>query len=165
MTSTGRSPRLSVLGAVIFVGVVMANTAAAQGVSLNYERLSSLEEPTAVQFGALTMRLNGLLDGAAIHDAERERDDVGGGLTANFQVTAASQMINRWRIRFTYFGQYTTDDLDPELDDEYTDNAALSVGSVWGTLLAGNVSGVVREQTRCYVSDYLTPSVPDYFEG
>lgn len=148
MKSNGRSLRLSVLGAVVSTGVLMADTAAAQGVSLNYERLSSLEEPTAVQFGALTMRLNGLLDGAAIHDADREQDDAGGGLTANFQVTAASQMINRWRVRFTYFGQYTTDDLDPEPDDEYTDNAALSVGSAWGTVLAGNVSGVVREQTR-----------------
>ena len=148
MKSNGRSLRLSVLGAVVSTGVLMADTAAAQGVSLNYERLSSLEEPTAVQFGALTMRLNGLLDGAAIHDADREQDDIGGSLTANFQVTAASQMINRWRVRFTYFGQYTTDDLDPDSDDEYTDNAALSVGSAWGTVLAGNVSGVVREQTR-----------------
>lgn len=126
----------------------MTDTAAAQGVSLNYERLSSLEEPVAVQVGALTIRLNGLLDGSVIHDTEQGRDDTGRGLTANFQVTAESQLINRWRVQFTYFGQYTTDDPDPETDDGYTDNVALSASSVWGTLFAGNVSGVVREQTR-----------------
>ena len=33
-------------------------------------------------------------------------------------------------------------------DDAYEGNAAASLGSIWGTALVGDVSGVVREQTR-----------------
>ena len=148
MTSVGKSLRHTVLGTVISVGIVMADAAVAQDVSLNSERLSSMEEPTAIQVGEMTLVLNGLLDSSLIHDAEQDHNTTGGGLTANFQISASSQLMNRWRVRFSYFGQYTADDLDPELDDEYSDNAALSVGGAWGNLLVGNVSGVVRDEIR-----------------
>ena len=148
MISVGKSLRHTVLGTIISVGIVMADAAVAQDVSLNSERLSSMEEPTAIQVGEMTLVLNGLLDSSLIHDAEQDQDTTGGGLTANFQISASSQLMNRWRVRFSYFGQYTADDLDPELDDEYSDNAALSVGGAWGSLLVGNVSGVVRDETR-----------------
>ena len=45
-------------------------------------------------------------------------------------------------------GHSTDADSNAGSDERYADNVALSVGGVWGTVLGGNVSGVVREQTR-----------------
>ena len=60
-------------GRVLFVAAVIAaitataNFAAAQDVSLNYERLSSMEEPLAIEAGGVTFVLTGLLDAPADH--------------------------------------------------------------------------------------------------
>ena len=122
--------------------------AAARNISLNYESLSSLEEPIATEIGDVTFSLTGLVDTSLTRDTED--DDVGGAdLIGNFQLSALTQLSNRWRVGLTYFGQYATDDAPGSgPHDTYTDNAALSVGGVWGTVLGGDVSGVVREQTR-----------------
>ena len=141
--------RLSVLGIAIVAWMTLARVAVAQEVSLNYERLSSLEEPLAVEIGELTLTAGGLLDGALFHDAE---DDgaAGAGFTGNLQIGALMQLSNRWRLGASYFGQYVARGLfDADAgDDDYADNAALSVGGSWGAALAGNVDGAVREETR-----------------
>ena len=126
----------------------MAGVAEAQGVSLNYERLSSMEEPLAREAGGVTFVLTGLVDAPLTLDREDD-DSLDAGLIANFQVSALDQLPNRWRVGLAYFGQYVTDEaLGSQPDDRYTDNAALTVGGSWGTVLGGNVSGVVREGTR-----------------
>ena len=128
--------------------MAVAGVAEAQGVSLNYERLSSMEEPLAREAGGATFVLTGLVDAPATLDREDD-DSLDGGLIANFQVSALDQLPNRWRVGLAYFGQYVTDGtLGSEPEDRYTDNAALSIGGFWGTVLGGNVSGVVRERTR-----------------
>ena len=125
-----------------------AKFAAAQDVSLNYENLSSLEEPLATEFGDVTLVLTGLFDTSLARDFENE-ESVDTAFIGNFQVSALTQLQNRWRVSLTYFGQYATDVMFSFLPEEkYTDNAALSVGSFWGAVLAGNVSGIVREETR-----------------
>ncbi len=128
--------------------------AGAQDVSLNYERLSSVEEPLASEIGDVTFVLTGLMDTRFTPDTE-DADAAGTDVTGNFEVTALAQLPNRWRVGLTYFGQYEGGQLSAadqiaraESDGTYTDNAALSVGGVWGTVLAGNVSGIVREHTR-----------------
>ena len=146
------TPRFPVLVTALAAGIAAAGSAAAQDISLNYESLSSMEEPLAVEIGDTTFVLTGLVDASAAHDAHD--DDAGGGdLTANFELGALTQLPNRWRLGLTWFGQYSTDDdsdagSDAGSDERYTDNVALSVGGVWGTVLGGNVSGVVREHTR-----------------
>lgn len=122
--------------------------ATAQNISLNYDRLSSLEEPLATEIGDVTLLLTGLLDTPMSFDLENDgANDM--GFVGNFQVSANTQLPNRWRVSLAYFGQYTDDpELTVEMDDNYTDNIAFAVGSIWGTVLAGNISGVVREQTR-----------------
>ena len=143
-----RIRRHRVVAAAIAAGVASVNPATAQNVSLNFENLSSMEEPLAAEFGDMTFVLSGLLDTRLALVAEDE-DSSDGGLIGNFQVDALAQLPNRWRLGLVYFGQVETDGTPgSERDDEYTDNAALSIGGVWGTGLAGNVSGVVREQTR-----------------
>ena len=124
-------------------------SAAAQDISLNYEILSSLEEPLATEIGDVTFVLTGLLDTPLTLDLSEDRGATRGGLVGNFEIGARTQLPNRWRVRMTYFGQYATGWTSASgPNDGYTDKAALSVGGVWGTVLGGNVSGVVREQTR-----------------
>ncbi len=136
--------RLPVLAAAL----ATAGAAAAQDVSLNYERLSSLEEPVAFEIGTTTLVLNGVLDSALVHDMENGEAS-GAGFTGNLQIAALAQLANRWRVGATWFGQYAASDaFGDDSGEDYTDNAALSVGGVWGTAVAGNVSGTVRERTR-----------------
>lgn len=124
---------------------VAANPVAAEGVSLNYDTLSSLEEPLATEVGDVTLSLTGLLDMPLTLDFENN-DDFDVGFVGNFQVSAETQLSNRWTVGVAYFGQYETD--QGSFDNGYTDNVAGYVGGVWGTLLGGNVTGVVRENTR-----------------
>lgn len=119
----------------------------AQVVSLNYERLSSLEDPLAAEFGDVTYVLNGLADLPLFLDLDGDADRIES--ITNFQFEASTQLSNRWLAALTYFGQYVSDSAaETASEEDYTDNLALSVGSYWGTVLLGNVSGIVREQTR-----------------
>ena len=135
------------LAAAMAAGMAAVESAPAQDVSLNYESLSSLEEPIATEIGDVTFVLTGILDTSLTFDSDT--DDTDAGLLGNFQVSALTQTSNRWRVGLAYFGQYASGKTsDSESEDRYSDNAALSVGGVWGTVLGGDVSGVVREQTR-----------------
>lgn len=116
----------------------------AQDVSLNYDTLSSLEEPLAFELGDVTVELTGVIDVPVTFDISStpDGDDLDIGFTSNFQVTAETQLSNRWTLGVAYFGQYD------ENSNDYTDNVAAYVGTSWGTLIGGNVDGLVREQTR-----------------
>lgn len=130
-------------------GVAMADSVLAQDISLNYESLSSMEEPLATEVGDMTLVLTGLLDTRLTIDGEDNRDSAEPGLIGNFQFSSLAQLPNRWRVGLAYFGQYATDPTSVFGTGEgYADNAALSVGGSWGTVLGGNVSGTVRERTR-----------------
>ncbi|MYB88585.1 MAG: hypothetical protein F4X93_01285 [Proteobacteria bacterium] len=119
----------------------------AQVVSLNYERLSSLEDPLAMEFGDVTYVLNGLADLPLLLDLDGGADRI--EAIGNFEFEASTQLSNRWLAAVTYFGQYVSDSAaETSSEEDYTDNLALSVGSYWGTVVLGNVSGIVREQTR-----------------
>ncbi len=134
--------------AIAAAWLAAAGPASAQSVSLNYESLSSMEEPLAFEIGDVTFVLTGLLDARWTVDTEGG-DDTDTGYIGNFQVSAGTQLPNRWRVNLSYFGQEASDPTTVfGAGDDYTDNAALSVGSYWGTLLGGNVSGAVRDRTR-----------------
>lgn len=140
--------RLAVLVATMVAGATVATPAAAQDFSINYERLSSMEEPMATEIGDVTFLLNGVLDTMVIYDESAEHD-IDTGLVGNLQIGALTQLPNRWRIKLDYSGHYASDDVSPmDLDEGYTDNVVFSIGGTWGAVLAGNVSGVVRGQTR-----------------
>ncbi len=129
-------------------GAGATGTAMAQTASLNYDRLSSLEEPLATEIGDVTILLNGLMDTPVSLDLDDE-GNANEGFIGNFQLSAATQLPNRWRVNLAYFGQYAAEpDLTVDMHDHFVDNVSLSVGGAWGTLLGGNLSGVVREQTR-----------------
>ena len=127
--------------ATILIASAIVPFAAAQEISLNYERLSSLEEPIATEVGDVTIALTGLLDTRL---SVRSQDTDAADAIGNAELRASTQWPGRLRVGVAYFGQYAT----IEGDDAYEDNAAVSLGGAWGTALAGDVSGVVREQTR-----------------
>lgn len=145
---SSRIPKLPVFAAVAAAALATATPALGQKLSLNYERLSSLEEPLAREIGGVTFVLNGVLDGSWAQDFQG--DDAGAArFTGNAEVSALRQLSNRWQVGLRFFGQYATDGTNgSEIGRGYTDNVALSVDSSWGAVSAGNVSGVVREQTR-----------------
>ena len=143
-----RSPVPAVLAVIAGHFTVALHPAAAQTRSFSYDRLSFLEERLATEVGDVTFRLNGLLESPTTADLDgdeaRHSEFLG-----NFDITAGTQLPNRWRVRLTYLGQYATQPLfNGEVAEGYGENALLSIGGAWGTMLAGNVSGVVREQTR-----------------
>ena len=77
MASPG-APALPVLAAVMAAGIASAHPAGAQDISLNYESLSSLEEPIATEIGDVTIVMTGLLDASLIRDTGTD-DDTGAG--------------------------------------------------------------------------------------
>lgn len=142
------APTLPVLAVVMAAGIAAAHPASAQDISLNYESLSSLEEPLATEIGDVTIVLTGLVDASLIRDTG-DVVDTDAGLVGNFQVGALTQLPNRWRVGVTYFGQYGAGEpVEVDREARYSDNAAVSVSGTWGTVLAGDISGVVREQSR-----------------
>ncbi len=141
MTRNTKTWLLSSISTAAVLG--LATAASADSVSLNYERLSFFEEPLATEVGDATLELRGTVDLPVSVGLEGDsREDY--NFTGNFQVSAETQTANHLTIGAAYFGQYATEDTD----DHYTDNVAGYVGGVWGTLIGGNVSGIVREETR-----------------
>ena len=137
----------TLLAAATGGGLSVSGHAEAQPISLNYESLSSMEEPLAFEIGDVTFALTGLVDARWIIDTDG--DDADTSLIGNFQVNARTQLPNRLLVDLTYFGQDASGPTTfSGAGDNYTDNVALSVGSYWGAVLGGNVSGTVREQTR-----------------
>ena len=127
--------------------------AEAQDVFLNYDDLSFLEAPLATGFGDVTLVAKGQVDG--VWTFRRETDDKDESFIGGFQAGAQTQLPNRWRVRLTYSGRYAADPQDnpdagfvSRVDEDYEDDVALSIGGVWGTVAGGNVSELVREQTR-----------------
>ena len=124
------------------IAILNISTVQAEGVSLNYETLSSIEEPIATHVGDTTIELTGLIDTPLNYDIDGD-DDTEVEFIGNFQISAETQLDNNLTIGAVYFGQY-----ESGVDDDYIDNAAAYAGGVWGTVFAGNVTGLVHEQTR-----------------
>ena len=139
---------------VIFTCLVgTARSAEAQEVFLNYDEMSLFEAPLATEIGDVTLLARGMVEGAWTH--KQESDDTDESFLGSFQVSAQTQLSNRWRVRLAYAGRYVTDPQEnPDAgfasreDEDYADDVTLSIGGAWGTLTAGNVSEVVRDQTR-----------------
>ena len=130
---------------------LMPAAAQAQDVSLNYDRLSSLEEPIAFDLGQVTVEVTGVIDTPVIIEFDELTDDtsIEAEFVGNFQISASTQLANRWNIGVAYFGQYATAAVDTfDGGADYSDNVAAFVGTSVGTVLGGNVNGQVRELTR-----------------
>ena len=123
----------------LVAGLLMAGTINAETRLPVFEKLSFFEKPLAADLDFNTLVLEGTLEGL-IFDYAGENGENGTGFNYNFQVSALTQLPNRWRLDVSYFGE--------DVDDKYTDKTTISVGGIWGTLMAGNVFDTVGEQTR-----------------
>lgn len=143
----------------LFVGLgslCASNDASAQGVSINYDRLSSLEEPLATDVGGVTLAVTGVLDSPVRFDLQpMSNDNVDPGFIGNFEISATTELKNRWNVQLRYFGQYNTDTNDNILGfggmpgpGDYTDNVAGVIAGAWGSFIGGNTMNLVREETR-----------------
>ena len=106
--TANRVRRAALPAAVVAAGMAAAGSATAQPVSLNYESLSAMEEPLAVEGGDVTVTLTGLVDARLSVDNE-DGNETDTGSIANFQVSARTQLPNRWRVDLSYFGQHASD--------------------------------------------------------
>lgn len=151
-----RLPRVTcALACALSAFAVPFGAAQAQEVSLNYDRLSSLEEPIAVAVGDVTIQVQGVLDAPLIAEFDDviSEERLEPEFVSNFQVSAESQLGNRWTIGAVYFGQYSSDPSTVFLanimgNEEYNDNVAGFVATSFGTVIGGNVNQQVRELTR-----------------
>ncbi len=146
--------RLFVVAAITFCLIAATGPAEAEEMFFNYDDLSLLEAPLATEIGDVTLLLRGMVDGAWALDLEND-DDTNESFDGAFQLGAQTQLSNRWRVRLNYSGKYATDpEASPDsgfasrADEEYEDDLALSVRGAWGAVVGGNVTDVVREQTR-----------------
>lgn len=122
------------------LALITSHYVAAQTLDLNYDRLSSLEQPLAVELADTTFAVTGLLD-AAYRDLEDADSDA--FVIGNIQISAETQLANSWTLGASYFAS------DSSLQGEdYQDNAAIFVSGVWGRVALGDVTGQVRENTR-----------------
>ncbi|NQX94079.1 MAG: hypothetical protein HRT64_04010 [Erythrobacter sp.] len=140
-----------VIGSAIGALALVPQAAMAQEVNLNYDRLSSLEEPIAFDLGEITVEVSGLADVPVVAEfnSHTQDDDIDPGFVGNIQVSASTQLKNRWRVGVAYFAQYATDDAAVlDAPEDYSDNVAGFIGTSFGTVLGGNVNGQVREITR-----------------
>ena len=148
--------RLRFISAAAGTGLLsVGGTVQAQEVSLNYDRLSSLEEPIAIAVGDVTIQVQGVLDAPVIaeFDEVTGNDRIEVEFVANFQVSAETQLRNRWTVGAVYFGQYSSDPDTVFLanfmgSDDYNDNVAGFVATSFGTVIGGNTAQQVRELTR-----------------
>ncbi len=142
---TGKTTALSLIAAC--ASLLMAFPAWAQNFSLSSERLTTLEEPLAANVGGVTVEATGLLRGRIEYDPDDDFDDTDSyrpSFLGNFQISATTQLRNRWNVGVAYFGQYEA----RSGSDEYTDNIAGFVSGAWGTVVGGEVSDIVRAETR-----------------
>jgi|TARA_R100001244_G_scaffold132319_2_gene108127 hypothetical protein len=129
----------------VAVGVTMlAVEPASAQVTLNYDNLSSFEEPLAFEIGEATVLVGGLVDVPVRLDLDDRifHNDADVSLIANLDINIEMQLANRWNVGVSYFGQYD------ENRDDYEDNVAGFIRTSWGSLIGGNVDGLVREATR-----------------
>ncbi len=123
----------------------LCGTSAQAQIRLNYDNLNSLEEPLAFEIGAATVLVNGVVDvpvDFAIDTDDVLASDTDVSINGNMSVNIEAQLGNRWNVGATYFGQYD------ERTREYNDNVAGYIRTSWGSVVGGNVNGLVRESTR-----------------
>ena len=138
----------ALLAAVMVARLLEAPSADAQSNAPGSGFMPFLDEPMAMELGDVTLTLTGSLEARMTSGSDVENAN-GADLISGLRVSAETQLPNRLRVEASYSGQYVTNlSLSPDPDRKYTDDLALSAGGIWGTLLVGNVSDTVREQTR-----------------
>ncbi len=113
----------------------------AEPVSLNYDRLSFFEEPLAVDVGGVTVSHNHLIDVSAARNFTDKDSEI--KLRGAIEVNAETQTRDALTLGASFHGSYGVGE-----DRYFDERVGAYVGGVWGTVAAGDVTGLVREGTR-----------------
>lgn len=112
--------------------------------NLNYETLSAFESPLATEIGDVTFLLRGRIDTPLDYSLD-QGGRVENSAIGNYQISAETQLRNRWTVGAVYGGRYEN---ISGANNDYTDEVAGYIGGSWGTVVGGNVSDLVFEDTR-----------------
>ncbi len=131
-------------GAGIVIG---AGGATSQGLSVNYDRLSFVEEPIARSIAGFTVTYNQLFDIPLTRDLRDGKTDVAPRTV--FELQAERQLPNAVTIGATYTGA-----AEPVKKGRarYNDAWAAYARNKWGTVFGGETTDLVREDTRRFRS-------------
>lgn len=113
-------------------------------IAVNYETFNTLEAPLALDVGGTTLLLRGRADAPIGYSFENDRRTENDPVV-NGQISLERQLPNRITVGAVYGAQLNT---TPGQVKDYTDDMALFAGGSWGTVFGGNVSNLVRENTR-----------------
>ena len=131
--------QLLIVSVILSSPFLVSNSAiGAQGLDLNSDNYSFLEEPIAFEVGNATVFLNSLIDLSSEKDTDLDESD--SDVLGAFQLTAEQQLANALTIGATYFGEYD--------NENYEDEAAIYVRGIWGGLTYGDVVSLTRNTTK-----------------
>ncbi len=135
--------RTQIFKVTFMAALVAPSFAHADGdaVPINYDSLSFIEEPLAVELGGVTVNGNFLVDQSAEYSTNADDDDY--NTRAIGDVQAEIELPNTWQLSARYVANY-----DRLRKDSYEDDVAVSISDEWGTIAGGNVTGAVFENTR-----------------
>ena len=136
---------LLTLGVVI---TVCSQLSFAERITLNYDRLSAIEGPIAVEIGDITFTLSGSID---LESLTRTDDDATmNNLFTTFELSFNTQLPNRWRVQGLVLGEASTASNPRRIIDDfdYVKRLALFVSGTWGRFLIGDLHRLVRGDTR-----------------
>ncbi len=123
-------------------------TLAEQRFSLNYDRLSAIEGPIALEIGDITFRLSGSID---LESQTRLKDDATmNNLFSTFELSFNTQLPNRWRVQGLVLGEVSTASNPRRIIDDfdYVKRLALFVSGTWGRFLMGDLHQLIQGDTR-----------------
>lgn len=130
-------------------GLILSSfSALADRFTLNYDRLSAIEGPIALEIGDITFRLSGSID---LESQTRIDDNVTmNNLFSTVELSFNTQLPNRWRVQGLVLGEVSTASNPRRIIDDfdYVKRLALFVSGTWGRFLIGDLHQLVQGDTR-----------------
>lgn len=131
------------------VGLMLtANASLAERFTLNYDRLSTIEGPIALEIGDITFTLSGSVD---LESLTRTAEDVTmNNLFGTVELSFNTQLPNRWRVQGLVLGEASTASNPRRIIDDfdYVKRLALFVSGTWGRFLVGDLHQLIQGDTR-----------------
>ena len=113
-------------------------------INVNYDITSALEAPIGYNIAGATLSLRGQIDVPLAYSLD-DKTRVDQSLITNHQISLERQLPNRITVGAVYGGRSENFSGD---NNNYDDDIAVFAGGSWGTFFGGNVSDLVREDTR-----------------
>ena len=135
---------------LISAGLTLSSmtTLAEQRFSLNYDRLSAIEGPIALEIGDITFRLSGSID---LESQTRLNDDATmNNLFSTVELSFNTQLPNRWRVQGLVLSEVSTASNPRRIIDDfdYVKRLAFFVSGTWGRFLIGDLHQLIQGDTR-----------------